>query len=153
MDVSKTSDHIQIKIDMPNPSQEPPASYNAPTLDFKDTDVLWTFKIKIDSQTSEHGCIQGEWQYLNQDQDATPQSGNSSLHQSPQSGLKWNRCSLHIQNQDRVPKFRAWVYQRLLTISKSWSKCQTPVRNLQHLPKPQICTWRTWMFFVHLKSW
>ena len=26
MDVSKTSDHIQIKIKMPNPSQDPPAS-------------------------------------------------------------------------------------------------------------------------------
>ena len=30
MGISKTNDHIQIKIKMPNPSQEPSASSNAP---------------------------------------------------------------------------------------------------------------------------
>ena len=49
---SKTSDHIQIKIKMPNPSQEPPASSKAPNEDLKDMDVLCTFKIKIQSQNS-----------------------------------------------------------------------------------------------------
>ena len=49
MGVSKTSDHIQIKIKMPNPSQEPPASSKAPNDDLKDMDVLCTFKIKIES--------------------------------------------------------------------------------------------------------
>ena len=29
-DVPKKSDHIQIKVKMPNPSEEPPASPNAP---------------------------------------------------------------------------------------------------------------------------
>merc|ERR1711954_135720 len=47
MGVSKMSDHIQIKIKMPNPSQEPPASSKAPNGDLKDLDVLCTFKIKI----------------------------------------------------------------------------------------------------------
>ena len=47
MGVSKTSDHIQIKIKMPNPSQEAPASLKAPIEDLKDMDVLCTFKIKI----------------------------------------------------------------------------------------------------------
>ena len=50
MGISKTSDHIQIDIKMPNPSQEPPASSKAPNEDSKDMDVLWTFKVKIDSQ-------------------------------------------------------------------------------------------------------
>ena len=50
MGVSKTSDHIQIKIKMPNPSQEPSGSYKAPNKDLKDKEVLWTFKIKIESQ-------------------------------------------------------------------------------------------------------
>ena len=60
MDVSKTSDHIQIKIKMPNPSQEPPAPSKAPNEDLKDMDVLCTFKIKIESQNSDHGCIKDQ---------------------------------------------------------------------------------------------
>merc|ERR1711954_137099 len=48
MGVPKTSDHIQINIRMPNPSQEPPASSKAPDQDLKDMDVLCTFKIKIE---------------------------------------------------------------------------------------------------------
>ena len=57
MGVSKTSDHIQIKIKMPNPGQEPPASSNAPNKVIKDINVLCTFTIKIESQSSDHGCI------------------------------------------------------------------------------------------------
>ena len=45
--VAKTSDHIQMKIKMQKPSQEPPVSYKAPNEDLKDMDVLCTFKIKI----------------------------------------------------------------------------------------------------------
>ena len=47
--VSKTSDHIPIKIKMPNPSQEPPVSSKAPNEDLEDIDVLCNFKIKIES--------------------------------------------------------------------------------------------------------
>merc|ERR1711954_98339 len=50
MGVLKTSDHIQIKIKLPNPSQEPPVSSKAPNEDLKDMDVLCTFKIKIERQ-------------------------------------------------------------------------------------------------------
>ena len=49
MGLSKTSDHIQIKIKMPNPSQEIPVSSKAPNEDLKDLDVLCIFKIKIES--------------------------------------------------------------------------------------------------------
>ena len=45
----KTSDHIQIKVMMPNSSQEPLASSKAPNQDLKDINVLCTFKIKKDS--------------------------------------------------------------------------------------------------------
>ena len=45
--VSKTGDHIQIKINIPNPSQEPPTSFKALNEDLKDMDVLCSFKIKI----------------------------------------------------------------------------------------------------------
>ena len=79
MGVSKTSDPIQIKIKMPNPSQEPPASSKAPNEGLKDTDVLFTFKIDIESQNSEHGFTKDQWPYANQDQDAKPQLGTSSV--------------------------------------------------------------------------
>ena len=55
--VAKTSDHIKIKIKIPNPSQEPPAPTKAPYQDIKDMDVLCTFKIKIEIQNLEHGPI------------------------------------------------------------------------------------------------
>ena len=57
MGVSKTSDHIQIRIKMPNPSQEPPVSSKAPNEDLKDMDVLFTFKIKMESPNSDHGNV------------------------------------------------------------------------------------------------
>ena len=193
MGISKTSDHIQIKIKMPNPSQEPPGSPKAPNEDLKEMDVLCTFKIMIESQNLDHGCIKDlwpyatqyqdakshsgspasseapnddlkemdvictfkimiesqnldhgfikdHWSYPNQDQDAKPQSGTSRVLQRPKWGLKGHGCSLHLKNQDREPKLESWMYQRPVTISKSRSRCQTPVRNLQRPPKPQMRT-------------
>ena len=55
-----TSDHNIIKIKMANPSQEPPASSKAPNEDFKDMDVLCTFKIKIESPNSDQECFQDQ---------------------------------------------------------------------------------------------
>ena len=129
MGVPKTSDHIQINIRMPNPSQKPPGSSKAPNQDLKDMVVLCTFKIKIGSQNSDHGC---------NDQDTKPQKGTSSILKSPKCGLKGHGCSLHLQNQDREPKFGSSVYKKPVTISKSRSRYQTPVRSLQHPPGPQI---------------
>ena len=140
MGVPKTSDHIQINFRMPNPSQEPPASSKAPNEDLKDMDVLCTFKIRIESWNLDHGFVKEQWPYPIQDQDAKHHSGTSSILQSPKWGLKGHGCSLHLQNQDREPKFRSWLYQRPVTIFKSRSRCQTPVRNLQDPPKPQIRT-------------
>ena len=109
MSISKTSDDIQIKIKMLNPSQEAPASSKAPNEDLKDMDVLCTFKIKIESKKSDHECIKHHWPYPNQDQDAKPQSGTSSILQSPESGLKSQGGSLHLhinlenENSDQGP--------------------------------------------------
>ena len=36
-----SGNHIQIKIKMPNPSQEPPASSKAPNQELKDMDMLF----------------------------------------------------------------------------------------------------------------
>ena len=57
MSISKTSEHIEIRIKMPNPSQEPPASSKAPNEDLKDMDVLCIFKIKVESQNLDHVYI------------------------------------------------------------------------------------------------
>ena len=79
MSESKTRDHIQIKIMMPNLIQEHPASSKAPIQDMKDIDVLCTLKIYIESQIWNIG----QWPYPNQDQDAKPQSATFSVLQSP----------------------------------------------------------------------
>ena len=60
MGISKTSDHIQMEIKMPNPGQEPPASSKAPNVDIKDIDVLCTLKIKIESKNSDHEYIKDQ---------------------------------------------------------------------------------------------
>ena len=72
MDVSKTSDPIQIKIKIQNPNQEPPASSKDQNQDLKDINVLCAFKIKIKSQNFNHGYIKDQSPYSNQDQDANP---------------------------------------------------------------------------------
>ena len=58
MGVPKTSDHMQIRIRMSNPSQEPPAFCKAPSQDLEDMDVLCAIKIKIESQKLDHGSIE-----------------------------------------------------------------------------------------------
>ena len=58
MGASETSDHFQVLIKMTNPSQEPPEASKSPNQDLKDMDVLCTFKIKIESQNTEHWYIQ-----------------------------------------------------------------------------------------------
>ena len=105
--VSKTSDHIQIKIKIQNLSQEPSASSKTPNEDLKDVDALCTFKIKIESKNSNHGCIKDHWPYQNQDHITKLDSGTSSILQRPKCGLIGHTCSLHFQNQDRDTKFKS----------------------------------------------
>merc|ERR1711954_230642 len=119
-----TSDHIQFKIKMPNPSKEALAFSKAPNQDLKDMDLFYTLKIKIERQNLEHGCIKDQCPYSNQYQDAKPQSGTSSTLQSHKSGIKGHECCLLLQNQERDKKVGKWMYQRPVTISKSRSRCQ-----------------------------
>ena len=140
-------DHEWIKDQWPYTNQDQYAkpktqtSNNLKISKLKDMGVLCTFKIKIESQNLEYGYTKDQWPYPNQYQDAKPQSGTSSVLQSPKSGLKGHGCSLHLQNQDREPKFGTWVYQRPVTISKSRSRCQSPVRNSNVL---QSSKWWLW---------
>ena len=96
MGVQKTSDDIHNNIEMPNPGQEPQAPSKAPNQDLKDMNVLCTFKIKLESQNSDPGCIKHQWPYLIQDQDAISLAEASSILQSLKSGFKGHGCSLHL---------------------------------------------------------
>ena len=83
---------------MSNPTQEPQASSKGPNQVLKDMDVLCTFKIKILSQNYERGSTKDHWPYPNQDEDAQPRSGTSSIFQSPKSGLQGHVSSLQAQH-------------------------------------------------------
>ena len=116
---------------MLNPSHEPPGSSKAPNQDLKDMDVLCPFKMKIESQHSEHGCIKDQWSYTNQDPDEKLLSGTPSVLQSPKTGLRWNQCSFHLENPEGELKLGALVIQTLVTISKLGPRCKTLLRNLK----------------------
>ena len=60
MGLPKTSDYIQVMIQMSIPSQEPPASSKAPNQDLKDMDVLCSIKIEIESLNLEDECIKDQ---------------------------------------------------------------------------------------------
>ena len=96
MVVAKIMDHTQIKIKMPKPSQEPTLSSMAQHEDLKDLDIICAFKVKIESQNSNHGCTKNLWPYPNQDKDTQSQLGTSSRLQSPNWGNKLDGCSLHL---------------------------------------------------------
>ena len=140
MVVSKASDHIQIKIKMPNPSQEPPVSSKAQNEDLKDMYVLCTFKIKIVakiwimgvSKTSDHIQIKLKMPNLCQEIPVFSKAPNQDLEDMDV------LCTLKIKN--REPQFGSLVYQRPVTISISRLRCQTQVRNIQHPQNPQMRT-------------
>ena len=60
MSVSQTSDLIQIKIKIPNPKKETPASSKAQNQDLKDMVGLCTFQTKMVTLNLEYGCIKGQ---------------------------------------------------------------------------------------------
>ena len=60
MGVSKTGDHLQIKIKMPNPIQGPQVFSKAPNQDLNDMDILLTLKIKIETKILDHGYIKDQ---------------------------------------------------------------------------------------------
>ena len=107
--VSKTGDQIQIKIKMPNPSKEPPASSKAPNEDLKDMDVLCTLKIKIESLNLDHGFVKDKWPYPNQDKKAKPKLGTSSVLQSPKSRNKDMDVHCTFKFKIKSQNFGTWV--------------------------------------------
>ena len=88
MGISKTIDHIQNKIKIPNSSQESPACSKGLSQNLKNMDVLCTFKIKIETQNLEYGCIKDQWLNPNQDQDAHPSQEPSNSSKAPSQDLE-----------------------------------------------------------------
>ena len=89
MGISKTSDHIQIKINIPNPSQEPPASSKDPNEDLIDMDVLCTFKIKIEKKKLDHWYIKDKWPYSNNQKKVKMQNPSQKPPASPKAPNKY----------------------------------------------------------------
>ena len=93
MGISKTSDHIQIKIRLPHSSEEPPASSKDPNDDLIDMDVLCIFKIKLETWYLEHSP--------SKTRDHTQMKINMPNHnQEPPASLK---ASYVNPNQDAEP--------------------------------------------------
>ena len=65
---------------------------------FKDMDVLYTFKINLNSQNSDLGCIKEQWPYSNQDPNIKPESGSLDFIKSEAHKLKSNFIYLTKQS-------------------------------------------------------
>ena len=89
--------------------------------------------------------------YQNQDQDAKPQSGTSSVLQNPKSGHKGHGCSFHLENEDREPKFGSWLYQRPVTYPNPDQNAepQSGTSSIFHSPKSWL---KTHGFSLHLQT-
>ena len=68
---------------IPNPSQEPPASFKAPNKDLEDMDALFTFKIKIEEKDMEQGCIKDQQPYPNKIKMPNPIFRKSNILHKP----------------------------------------------------------------------
>merc|ERR1712239_81261 len=95
--ISKTSDYIQIKIKMPNPTHEAPASSKAPNEDLKDMDVLCTFKIKIKSQNFDHNIIKTSDHIKIKIKMPNPSQEHPASSKASNEDLKGHGCFLHLQ--------------------------------------------------------
>ena len=113
MAVSKTSDHIIIKIKIQNPIQELSVSSKAPSWDLED--------IKIESKNLEQWCIKDQCPYPNVCHHAKPQSKPQAPSKAPNQNLKDmdDLCTFKIILDSQ--NFRTLVYQRpMAMILEHW---------------------------------
>ena len=96
MGISKTSDHIKIKIKMQNPSQELLASSKAPNQDLNEMEVLFPFKTKIDKKIG------------------------SSVYQRPGTMSKSiSRCKNPVKKLQRPPRPKIRTLRTLMFLTSS----------------------------------
>ena len=125
MGEQKTIDHIKINIRMQNPGQEPPESSNAPNQDFKDMNVLCTFKIKMESQNLGQGFIKD---------------------QSPSQSRSWCQSPVRSLQHPQKPQMRTYKDMDAFCIFKieiesedlnhGYIKDQWPYPNKIKIPNP-----------------
>ena len=88
-------------------------------------DVLCPFKIKIESQNSDHGCIKDQQTYPNQDQDAKPKSETSSFLHSPNEALKEIDVLCTFEIKIEIPN-------RIMVVSKTSDHIEIKIK----MPNP-----------------
>ena len=72
---------------MPNPRQVPPVSSKAPNEDSKDMDVLFTFKINIESKNLDQKYIKYQWSYPNKMKMPNPSQEPPASSKAPKEDL------------------------------------------------------------------
>ena len=100
------SDHWWIKDQWPYYNQIKDAKSQSGTYsflqslhqNFKDMEVLYNFKINLNSQNSDHGCIKEQWPYSNQDPNIKPKSGSLDFIKNEAYKLKSNFIYLTKQS-------------------------------------------------------
>ena len=135
--VSGTIDHIQIKIKIPKPSQEPHSSSKVPNQNLEDIDVLCTFKIKIESQNLELGCNKNQWPYPNQDKDPKPQSRSSEVPNQDlnDKDVLWTfKIKIESQNSDHgCIKTQWWYPNKIHVLTWGFGGCWRFLIGVWHL--------------------
>ena len=139
MGVPKTSDHIQITIRMPNPSQKPPASSKAPYQDLKDMDVLRILKSrqKVNIQNCGVSMTSDIFQIMIKMPNPSQEPPASS--KAPYQDLKdiYVLCTFKIKLDSPNLEHEYSIDQLPYPNKDQDAK---PLRNLQHPPKPQMRT-------------
>ena len=109
----KTSDHVQIKIQKQNPSQETPASSKASNQDFRGTDHLCTFK----------------------NQDKEPKFG-TWVYQRPVTILKSrSRCQTQVRNFQCPPNPKIRTLRKYILESYNSNKTRRSQKLTPRQPK------------------
>ena len=107
-------------------------------------DVLCTFKIKIESQHSEHSCIKDQWPSENKIKIPTPSQEPSASSKAPNQAIKDTDVFCTFKAKKGSQNFDLGVKE---TGGHIQIQIKTPPSNSHIRRKPQIRTYRTWMFF------
>ena len=146
MGLQKTSDHIQIKIKMPNPSQEPPSSSKAQNQDFKNMDVLCTFKIKIENKNSDHRCTKDQIKIQMQNSSQEPPVSSKVPYQDLKDidVLCIFKIKMESQNSEYGWNKDQWPYPYQYQDAKaqSWTSSIFQSRNQDLKDMDVLCTFK-----------
>ena len=110
LESSKVPDLIQIKIKMPNPIEEHPASSKAQMRTWR-TWMFFTPSNQDREPIFYHWCIKDPWPYPIQDQYAKPQSGSFIILQMPKWGLEGHGCVFTFKIKIETQNLEHWCFK------------------------------------------